>query len=70
VIGSKKLGTIRRELETALAATGADPIRWLEERMQEGKSGPNGNEVLQSLRRVLEARGRGQRRKREAGTKK
>ena len=33
MIGPKKLVIIRQELEAALAATGDDPIRWLEERM-------------------------------------
>jgi hypothetical protein len=33
VIGRKKLSTIRQELQRALAASGEDPIRWLEGRM-------------------------------------
>ena len=38
MMGSKKLSTIRQELENALASTGEDPIRWLEERIAAGKS--------------------------------
>jgi hypothetical protein len=30
MIGTKKLSTIRKEIETALASTGADPIQRLE----------------------------------------
>lgn len=57
MIGPKKLRTIREELRRALAATGQDPIRWLDERLAAGK--PDGaaassrNEVLQSLRHFL-----------------
>jgi hypothetical protein len=74
VIGPKKLDTIRQELRRALAATGDDPIQWLEEQMS--TSGPQGpaasesNEVLRSLRDFLEGTGRKKGRKTRAGTKK
>ena len=68
MIGPKKLGTIRQELQRALAATGDDPIRWLEERMTTGASGDSA--VLQSLRRILEVPGTEKRRQRRVGTKK
>jgi hypothetical protein len=57
VIGPKKLSTIREELEHTFAATGDDPIRWLEQRMAApaGKKAGAGSEVLQSLQRLLEA---------------
>lgn len=61
MIGPKKLRAIRQDLRRALAATGQDPIRWLDERL--AASSPNGiaasgrNEVLQSLRRFLRAPG-------------
>jgi hypothetical protein len=69
MIGPKKLRTIRQELQRALAATGDDPIRWLEERMTvPGRQGsvPSGeSEILRSLRRILEApQGTGRQRQR------
>jgi hypothetical protein len=71
MIGRKKLSTIRQELQRALAATGDDPIHWLEERMAvppgQGTATPGENEVLQSLRRILERAGRQRQR---AGTRK
>ena len=73
MIGPKKLETIRQELRQALAATGDDPIRWLEERMSApGRQGraAESNEVLRSLRRLLEGTGRGKGRKTRARTKK
>jgi hypothetical protein len=59
MIGRKKLSILREELQSALAATGDDPIRWLEKRMSSperpGSSGTGESEILQSLQRVLEA---------------
>jgi hypothetical protein len=74
VIGPKKLSTIRHELQQALASTGDDPIRWLEERMavpERQGSGPSGeSEVLQSLYRILEATETATKSGRRAGAKK
>jgi hypothetical protein len=74
VIGPKKLNTIHDELQRALTATGDDPIRWLEERMtapeRPGSVSSGESEVLRSLRRFLEATGRGKGRKRRLGTRK
>jgi hypothetical protein len=74
VIGPNKLGTIRRELQRALTATGEGPIRWLEARLaasqRQGAAVSGESEVLVSLRRFLEAAGTGKRRKQRAGTKK
>ena len=68
-MGPKKLETIRQELRQALAATGDDPIRWLEKRMSgRGGQSPAASEsidVLRSLRDFLEGTGR----KPRAGTK-
>ena len=62
MIGPKKLATIRQELEDALAATGNDPIRWLEERMNapecQGSATSGGSEVLRALHDFLEDAGR------------
>ena len=52
MIGPKKLSAIRQDLRRALAATGADPIRWLDERIAE--AGPTGKtEVLHSIQSIL-----------------
>ena len=57
MIGPKKLSTIRQQLKSALAATGDDPLRWLEERMTtpvcQATAVEQGNEVLHSLHRFL-----------------
>ena len=59
MIGPKKLSTIRQELHDALAATGENPIDWLERRMSEPKrqsaTDSGESEVLRSLRRIIEA---------------
>jgi hypothetical protein len=72
VIGPKKLETIRQELRQAFAATGDDPIRWLEEQMSAPRrpGAAESSEVLQSLRRFLEGTGRKKGRKPRARTKK
>ena len=57
MIGPKKLSTIREDLRRALAATGDDPIRWLEEHVaasERNRQDPSAeSEVLLSLRRIL-----------------
>ena len=35
MMGSMKARTVRRQLETALARTGKDPIQWLEDRIRQ-----------------------------------
>jgi hypothetical protein len=59
MIGPKKLSVIRRELHDALSTSADDPIRWLEERLatppRRESPGSGEGEVLQSLRRILEA---------------
>lgn len=74
MIGSKKLGTIRRELRSALTATGEDPVRWLEEGMTAaGDQGPGAageGEVLRSLRRFLKRPARKRSPKHGGGAKK
>jgi hypothetical protein len=54
MIGSKKLASIRRELQHASATAGGDPIEWLESVTASGNE--RGNEVLQSLRRIVKAK--------------
>jgi len=74
MIGSRKLSTIRQELQRALNATGEDPIRWLEARTAgpgpEGSAAARGSEVLRSLRRFLEAPVRGKGRNKRVGVRK
>ena len=58
MMGSKKARTVRRQLESALARTGKDPIQWLEDRIRqlekEGNPVPHESEVLQALCRVVQ----------------
>jgi hypothetical protein len=65
MIGPKELSSIRQELRRALDAAGDDPILWLKQRMtapaHPRAGAPEENEVLQSLRRWLEAPGGGKR---------
>jgi len=74
MIGQKKLVTIREELQQAWPAAGDDLIRWLEDRMaaaeRQGAAASGESEVLQSLRRVLEATGTEKRRRQQVGPKK
>jgi hypothetical protein len=71
MIGPKKLGAIRRELQNALTATGTDPIRWLEARMGVGVGTAfEDSEVLRSLRRILQSPRTAKKRTRGAGAKK
>ena len=53
MLGPKTVSEIRAQLRRALAATGDDPIRWLEKRMTAAKRRGKNSEVLQSLRRFL-----------------
>jgi hypothetical protein len=55
MIGTKKLSTIREELNKALASTGDDPIRWLEEQIAAAQQKGSGTEVLEGLQRILES---------------
>ncbi|MFI5380722.1 MAG: hypothetical protein ACHRHE_15595 [Tepidisphaerales bacterium] len=75
MIGPKKLSAIQQQLQRTLAATGNDPIRWLEERMatprRRAAADPGESPVLQSLRRILDAAPSVSRRHRmRAGSKK
>jgi hypothetical protein len=73
VSSAKTLSTIRQELRRALAKTGDNPFRWLEERMavperhEPATSGEN--DVPHSLRRILEATAGARRKAQRLGTK-
>lgn len=74
MIGPKKLEAIREELKSALNATGDDPIVWLEKRMSEpiGSLGTatGKSDVLGSLIRFLDDKGREKRTKKPTVTRK
>jgi hypothetical protein len=55
MIGSKKLSTIRKEIEQALGSTGADPIQSLEELIASAKRKGERTEVIEGLKRFLES---------------
>jgi hypothetical protein len=54
MMGNKTLTTIREEFKAVLAATGDDPIRWLEKRIAAAKRKGEGTNVLEASKRVLE----------------
>jgi hypothetical protein len=54
MIGTKKLSTIRKEIEVALASTGADPIQRLERQIASAKRKGDRTEVMEGLKRFLE----------------
>ena len=54
MMGNKTLGEIREELRDALAATGEDPIEWLDKRIAAAESQGADSRVLLALKHVLE----------------
>jgi hypothetical protein len=69
MIGTKKLSTIRKQIEKALSSTGADPIERLERQIASAKRKGDRTEVMEGLKRFLEAPRKRKHRKRGAGTK-
>ena len=69
MIGTKKLSTIRQEIELALASPGEDPIQRLDRQIASAKSGGNRTEVLEGLKRFLEPSRKRKHRKRRVGTR-
>jgi hypothetical protein len=55
MIGTKKLRTIRQEVEEALAPAGGDPIQSLERQIASARRKGDRTEVLESLKRFLES---------------
>jgi hypothetical protein len=55
MIGTKKLSTIRKLIEKALASTGADPIQRLERQIASAKRKGDRTEVMEGLNRFLES---------------
>jgi hypothetical protein len=70
MMGTKKLSTIRKEIEMALASTGEDPIQRLEQEIASAKSKGNRTEVMEGLKRFLESPRKTKRRKQRAPAKK
>ena len=70
MIGTKKLSTIREEIEKALASTGEDPIQCLDRQIAAAKRKGDGTEVLEGLKRFLESPRKRKQRKHRVGAKK
>ncbi len=69
MIGTKKLGTIRKQIEEALASPGADPIERLERLIASAKRKGDRTEVMEGLKRFLESPRKRKPRKPGVGTK-
>jgi hypothetical protein len=62
MIGTKKLNTIRREIEKAYTSSSKDPIQRLEQQISSARRKGKSTEVMEGLKRFLElARKRKQR---------
>ena len=69
MIGPKKLSTIRRELEEALASDGRDPIERLDRQIAAAKRKGDRTDIMEGLKRFLESPPKGKSRKRVARAK-
>ena len=69
MIGTKKLSTIRQQIEKALAPPGADPIQRLERQIASAKRKGDRTEVLEGLKRFLESPRKRNQRKHGVGAK-
>jgi hypothetical protein len=69
MIGTKKLSTIRKQIEEALAPTGADPIQRLERQIASAKRKGDRTEVMEGLKRFLQSPRKGKHSKHGAGAK-
>ncbi len=70
MIGTKKLSTIRKQIEKALASPGADPIQRLERQIASAKRKGDSTDVMEGLKRFLEWPRKRKHRKRRVGAKK
>ena len=55
MMGTKKLSTIRKQIEKALASTSVDPIQRLERQIASAKRKGDRTEVMEGLKRFLES---------------
>lgn len=69
MIGTKKLSTIRQQIEKALASSDADPIRRLERQIASAKRKGQRTEVMEGLKRFLESPRKRKQRKHDVGAK-
>ena len=69
MIGTKKLRTIRREIEKALAPAGGNPIQRLERQIACAQRKGDRTEVMEGLKRFLESPHKRKRRKQRVGAK-
>ncbi|HLN28308.1 MAG TPA: hypothetical protein VK395_11235 [Gemmataceae bacterium] len=69
MIGTKKLSTIRKQIENAYASKGADPIQRLERQIASAKRKGDRTEVMEGLKRFLESPRKRQHRKPGVGGK-
>lgn len=67
MMGTKKLSTIRKQIEKALASTGADPIRRLDRQIASAKRKGERAEIMEGLKRFLEPHPKRERRKFNVG---
>ena len=67
MIGTKKLGSIRDQIEKSLASSGDDPIQRLEQKIAVAKGKGDNTEVMEGLKRFLELPRKRQRPKRRVG---
>jgi hypothetical protein len=70
MIGTKKLRTIHEQIEKALASTGEDAIQRLERQITLAKRKGDSTEVMDGMKRFLQAPRKGKRRKRRVGARK
>ena len=70
MIGTKKLSTIRREIEQALTSPGEDPIQRLERQIASAKRIGETTEVIEGLKRFLESPRKRKHSKHRLGVKK
>jgi hypothetical protein len=68
MIGTKKLSTIREEIEEALASNGNDPIRRLDRLVASAKRHGERTGVMEDLKRFLESPRKQKRRKQRLET--
>ena len=69
MIGSKKLSTIRNQIEKVLASPGVDPIQRLERQIASAKRKGDRTEVMEGLKRFLESPRKWKQRKHGVGAK-
>ena len=67
MIGTKKLGTIRAEIEKTLASSGNDAIQRLERLIASAQGKGDRTRVMEDLKQFLESPGRQKRRRQRIG---